>query len=293
MIGSCDPSSFPQTNYFLSSYPIRLLTMVTTEKNYTSQAIPSTEARFFFSQKPDKKEVTPKISVVILAYRSGEGIRNFIESMIQSLETNEPDWEIILVANHFVDDGAPTPRIVNEIAQCHPRIRTVTRIKEGMMGWDMKSGLEAATGRILAVIDGDGQMPFENVIDVYRKLRDEDLDLVKTFRTQRSDGLYRKTISVVYNIIFNILFPGLKSRDINSKPKIITREVYDRMNLKSNGWFIDAEIMIQAGKMNLKIGEIPTVFHRIDFRPSFIKFRSVWEFFVNLLWYRFFNRPMI
>ena len=182
---------------------------------------------------------------------------------------------------------------MSEIAQGHPRIRAVTRIKEGMMGWDMKSGLEAATGRVLAVIDGDGQMPFENVIDVYRKLRDEDLDLVKTFRTQRSDGLYRKTISVVYNIIFNILFPGLKSREINSKPKIITREVYDRMNLRSNGWFIDAEIMIQAGKMNLKIGEIPTVFHRIDFRPSFIKFRSVWEFFVNLLWYRFFNRPMI
>ena len=267
--------------------------MVTTEKNYTSQAIPSKEARFFFSKKPDKKKVTPKISVVILAYRSGEGIRNFIKSMIQSLETNEPDWEIILVANHFVDDGDLTPCIVNEIAQSHPRIRTVTRIKEGMMGWDMKSGLEAATGRILAVIDGDGQMPFENVIDVYRKLRDEDLDLVKTFRTQRSDGLYRKTISVVYNIIFNILFPGLKSRDINSKPKIITREVYDRMNLKSNGWFIDAAIMIQAGKMDLKISEIPTVFHRIDFRPSFIKFRSVWEFFVNLLWYRFFNRPMI
>ena len=267
--------------------------METTEKDYECQTISSTEARFFFSQKPDKKEVTPKISVVILAYRSGEGIRNFIESMIQSLETNEPDWEIILVANHFVDDGDPTPRIVCEIAQGHPRIRTVTRIKEGMMGWDMKSGLEAATGRILAVIDGDGQMPFENVIDVYRKLRDEDLDLVKTFRTQRSDGLYRKTISVVYNIIFNILFPGLKSRDINSKPKIITREVYDRMNLKSNGWFIDAEIMIQAGKMNLKIGEIPTVFHRIDFRPSFIKFRSILEFFVNLLWYRFFNRPMI
>ena len=293
MIASCDPSIFPQTNYFLSSYLIRLLTMVTTEKNYTSQAIPSTEPRFFFSHKPDKKEVTPNISVVILAYRSGEGIRNFIESMVQSLETNEPNWEIVLVANHFVDDGDPTPRIVSEIAQDHPRIRTVTRIKEGMMGWDMKSGLEVATGRILAVIDGDGQMPFGNVIDVYKKLRDEGLDLVKTFRTERSDGLYRKTISVVYNVIFNILFPRLKSKDINSKPKIITREVYERMDLKSNGWFIDAEIMIQAGKMNLKIGEIPTVFHRIDFRPSFIKFGSILEFFVNLLWYRFFNRPMI
>mgnify|MGYP000201531256 CR=1 FL=1 len=54
----------------------------------------------------------------------------------------------------------------------------------------------------VAVIDGDGQMPFEDVIHVYRKLRDEDLDLVKTYRTERGDGFYRKTISIVYNIIF-------------------------------------------------------------------------------------------
>ena len=291
--GSHDSSSFTKTNYFFSSYLLGLLTMKTTDKNYKSQTIPFGEARFFLSQKPDVKKVSPEISVVILAYRSGEGIHSFIESMVQSLEKNEPDWEIILVANHFVDDGDPTPRIVNDIAQYHPRIQIVSRIKEGMMGWDMKSGLEAATGRYLAVIDGDGQMPFENVIDVYRKLRNEGLDLAKTFRTHRGDGLYRKTISVVYNIIFNVLFPGLNSRDINSKPKILTREVYEQMDLKSNGWFIDAEIMIQAKKMNLKIGEIPTVFHRMKFRPSFIKFRSVWEFFINLIWYRFFNRPII
>ena len=75
------------------------------------------------SQKPDVKKVSPEISVVILAYRSGEGIHSFIESMVQSLEKNEPDWEIIIVANHFVDDGDPTPRIVNDIAQYHPRIQ--------------------------------------------------------------------------------------------------------------------------------------------------------------------------
>jgi glycosyltransferase involved in cell wall biosynthesis len=267
--------------------------MEITEKNYKGQTIPFREDRFFLGQKPDVKKATPEISVVILAYRSGEGIHSFIESMIQSLEKNEPDWEIILVANHFVGDDDPTPRIVNDIAQYHPRVHIVSRIKEGMMGWDMKSGLEAATGRFLVVIDGDGQMPFENVIDVYRKLKNENLDLAKTFRTQRGDGLYRKTISIVYNIIFNVLFPGLNSRDINSKPKILTREVYEQMDLKSNGWFIDAEIMIQAKKMNLKIGEIPTVFHRMKYRPSFIKFRSIWEFFINLLWYRLFNRPII
>ena len=245
------------------------------------------------SQGIEEKDTTPGISVVILAYRSGEGIHDFVESMVQSLDKNEPSWEIILVGNHFVDDGDTTPCIVSEIALNHPRIHAVTRVKEGMMGWDMKSGLEAATGRTIAVIDGDGQMPFEDVIHVYKKLKDEGLDLIKTFRTRRGDGFYRKTISVVYNIIFNILFPALNCKDINSKPKIMTREVYNRMHLNSNGWFIDAEIMILARKMKLKIGEIPTVFLPINYRPSFVKFRSIWEFSVNLLWYRLFNRSKI
>ena len=134
---------------------------------------PSTQDNSFLSRDLDEKETVPGISVVILAYRSGKGIYAFVESIVRSLEENEPNWEIVLVGNHFVDDGDPTPCIVSEIARSHPRIRAVTRIKEGMMGWDMKSGLEAATGRTIAVIDGDGQMPFEDVIHVYRKLKGE------------------------------------------------------------------------------------------------------------------------
>jgi glycosyltransferase involved in cell wall biosynthesis len=267
--------------------------MVTIQKEHESLDKTLKQGQSFFNRDLGEKETVPGISVVILAYRSGKDIYSFVESIVRSLEEDEPNWEIVLVGNHFADDGDPTPCIVSEIAQSHPRIRAVTRIKNGMMGWDMKSGLEAATGRTIAVIDGDGQMPFEDVINVYQKLKGEGLDLVKTFRTQRGDGLYRKIISVAYNIIFNVLFPGLNCRDINSKPKIMTREVYNRMELNSNGWFIDAEIMIQAGKMNLKVGETPTIFHEINYRPSFVKFRSVLEFFVNLIWYRLFSKPKI
>ena len=66
----------------------------------------------------------------------------------------------------------------------------------------------------------------------------------------------------------------------------MTREVYEKMNLESDGWFIDAEIMIQARRMKLKIGEVDTVFHNIDSRPSFVKPLSILEFMGNLLRYR-------
>ena len=229
---------------------------------------------------------TPNLSVVVLAYRSGETLREFVDSLVYLLDREEPEWELVLVANHFSDDGDKTPEIAKQIAQSNVRIKAITRVKKGMMGWDMRSGLEATTGKTLAVIDGDGQMPCEDVVRVYRKLINENLELAKTYRFNRDDGAYRKTISIIYNMVFKFLFPGLMSRDINSKPKVMTREVYRQMDLRSDGWFVDAEIMILARRMKLKIGELETGFRCLRDRLSFVKPSSIFEFLANLVWYR-------
>ena len=73
---------------------------------------------------------------------------------------------------------------------------------------------------------------------------------------------------------------------MNSKPKIMTREFYEKISLESNGWFIDAEIMILARRLGIKIGETETVFHSMDARPSFVKPLSILEFLGNLLTFR-------
>jgi len=229
---------------------------------------------------------SPDISVVVLAYRSASTIEGFVAPLVTSLEEEKIDWEIILVGNYFEGAGDQTPEVVQRISDRNPRIKTVVKVKEGMMGWDMKSGLQAATGKKMAVIDGDGQMPCTDVIRVYNLMIKKGYDLVKTVRIKRSDGLYRMSISTVYNLLFKVMFPGINAWDINSKPKIITRELYQKMNLESNGWFIDAEIMIIARRLKMGIGEIETTFHSIDSRPSFVKPLALLDFLVNLIWYR-------
>ena len=228
----------------------------------------------------------PEISVVVLAYRSAETITDFVESLVESLEQESLHWEIILVGNYFEGKGDQTPDVINEIAARETRIKVVAKIKKGMMGWDMKTGLQAATGKTIAIIDGDGQMPSGDVVRVYNEMKEKELDFAKTYRSKRNDGSYRKLISVVYNYLFKIMFPGVKAWDMNSKPKIMTREFYDKLKLESNGWFIDAEIMIMARRLNIKMGEIETVFHSMDSRPSFVKPLSILEFLFNLFVYR-------
>ena len=229
---------------------------------------------------------TPEISVVVLAYRSATTITSFVDSLVESLEKEKLLWEIVLVGNYIEGVLDKTPEVVKSIAARDSRIKVVAEIKKGMMGWDMKSGLQVATGRTLAVIDGDGQMPSSDVIRVYQLMKTNGLDFAKTYRAKRNDGSYRRLISVVYNILFKLLFPGINAWDMNSKPKIMTREFYEKVHLESDGWFIDAEIMIFVRRLRAKVGEIETEFLSMDSRPSFVKPLSILEFLVNLFWYR-------
>ncbi len=114
-----------------------------------------------------------------------------------------------------------------------------------------------------------------------------EFDLVKTYRTTRADGWKRVLLSTAYNAIFRTLFPSLRARDINAKPKILSRAAYEKMDLSSDGWFVDAEIMIEALRHSMKIGEIPTEFRRLDRRSSFVSVGAIFEFLTNLLRFRF------
>ena len=146
----------------------------------------------------------PELSVVVLAYRSADTIENFLKSLVHSLEEEKLMWEIILVGNYFEGTGDRTPEVVRKIAAEDSRITAVAEVKNGMMGWDMKTGFQVASGKTLAVIDGDGQMPSGDVIRVYQLMVKDGLDLAKTYRAKRDDGYYRKLISLVYNVLFRI-----------------------------------------------------------------------------------------
>ena len=225
----------------------------------------------------------PELSVVVLGYQAGIKLKSFVLELVGLLEKDKIDYQIILVGNYWPNLDDITPQVVKELAQSNLRIKPIIEPKQGMMGWDMRSGLKAANGRFISIIDGDGQMPAQDVIKVYNKIKIENLDFVKTYRKERFDNLWRRIISVFYNLIFKILFPGLKVKDINSKPKVFSSELYRKLNLISNDWFTDTEMTIQLRRLKIKIAEIPTVFNQIEGRCSFVKFSTIFEFVKNLI----------
>lgn len=225
-------------------------------------------------------------SLVVLCYRSGRSVIPLIEQLHHMLSLFYFRWEIILVGNFVEGSDDETPQVVTELSTRFPEISAVVLPKQGMMGWDMRTGLNAAKGEYLGVIDGDGQFPLESIVACLLKIESEHLDFVKTYRVSREDGLFRWAISKIYNFIFRILF-HTHLRDINSKPKILKKAVFDRMALKSDDWFVDAEIILRALELGLKVGEIPVHFCANSERRSFVKLGAILEFSRNLWNYRF------
>ena len=228
-----------------------------------------------------------ELSVVVLCYHSENIIEKFVEQLISELTELNVIYELVLVANYDKNSVDNTPVLAAQLAQKYNSIKVLAHEKEGGMGWDMRSGLSAATGKYIAVIDGDAQMPASDIPIVYGVIKFGKYDLVKTYRAKRYDGFVRTFLSDMYNILFRLFFsPSFPVRDINSKPKIFTKTAYQKMNLRSNDWFTDAEIMIQAFSQQLKIAEISTVFYKNERKTSFVGFKTVWEFMFNLLKYR-------
>lgn len=163
----------------------------------------------------------PDLSVVILCYHAGDSARQFTANIIKMLESSGiNNYELVLVGN-YSDQSDITPRVVADIASKNNKIKYVAKKKRGMMGWDMKSGLAIAKGNYIAVIDGDGQMPIEDLIRVYQKIHNGVFDLVKTFRIERGDSVWRKIISFFYNLFFRLLFPWAWSQRHKFKAKNI------------------------------------------------------------------------
>ena len=58
------------------------------------------------------------------------------------------------------------------------------------------------------------------------------------------------------------------------------------MRLRANGWFIDAEIMLQAIELELTVGSVAVVWRRNTKRPSYINWSTLLEFAWQMMAYR-------
>lgn len=233
----------------------------------------------------------PELSVIVLCYRAQEGLRLVVEPLHDELQASGVPYELVLVANYW--DGATdrTPREAESFAAEHPNVVVVARPKAGAMGWDLRSGLDTARGEYLVYLDGDGQVPTETALQVFRRLKETGAEVAKGRRHVRDDGSVRTLTSLGFNALFRLLFRTRGLWDVNGQPKGLTRSAHRRLDLRTDDWFTDAEILLKARELGLRVVEVPVHFHPRRAGGSNVGLGTVWEFVVNMIRWRLGRHP--
>lgn len=232
----------------------------------------------------------PALSAIVLGYRAEDALKPLADGLHADLTASGIDFELVLVANYDGPRPDRTAAVASEFAGAHENVVVVAEPKLGAMGWDMRSGLDAANGDFLVVIDGDGQNPTHDVLRAYELREGSGADVVKGRRSSRADGFARVAISLVYNVAFTVMFGARGIWDVNGKPKGMTREALGRMRLEADDWFIDAEIVLEARRCGLVLAEFPVRFEENTERASFVGWKTVAEFVRNMFARRFSGR---
>ena len=92
------------------------------------------------------------LSVVVPAYNEQEVIGECLRRLVAQ---GDAITEIVVVDNNSTDDGMA---VVAEMARTYPYIRTITESQQGLV-YARNSGIDAATGDLVARIDADTRVP--------------------------------------------------------------------------------------------------------------------------------------
>ncbi len=220
----------------------------------------------------------PEFSIVIPLYNEEAVVGRSVEELLEALEgAFAGRYELILVVNGSTDR---TGAICEGLAWEFSQLKMVRAPVNLGYGGGILTGLAHARGAYCGFTCGDRQVAPDALVQVMREMATGHYDLVKTYRVVRGDGLGRRIQSMAYNWLFQRLF-RISCRDINAMPKLMRRQVYEQLALVSTDWFIDAEMMIKAERIGLRVKEVPVIYLRRRGGASAVRLSTVFEFLQN------------
>jgi glycosyltransferase involved in cell wall biosynthesis len=191
------------------------------------------------------------LSLVVPIFNEEKMIDELVNRTISALESFITDYELI-----FVDDGS-TDQSLSKILlwqQKNRKIKALSLSKNFGHQAAYTAGLEYAKGDLVAMMDGDLQDPPELLTEMFRKITEEDYDIVSGKKTGRKG----KRSRVFYAILFHLFF-----RNISEIKNMENSGNYSMMKREA----VDALLMMKE-----KVRYLPGLRTFIGFRQGYVEF---------------------
>lgn len=199
--------------------------------------------------------MTPGLTFVFPAYNEAAGLEHTVTVAIETGDELVKSGDIVSFDIVVVDDASTdaTGSIADAIAAGEPRVCVVHHAHNRGLGGALRSGFAAARGDVVLYTDADLPFDLSELGTALRLMRQQRADIVAAYRHHRmGEGLRRSVYSYGYNSLVHVAL-GLRCRDVNFAAKVVSRRVLDEVELRSEGSFVDVELLSKAARQGFRI----------------------------------------
>ena len=191
--------------------------------------------------------------------------------------------QLVIVNDGSIDN---TRNILNQIAEKNNTSLLITVLHHEHnlgKGAAIKTGLTKVLGKYVMVQDADLEYSPDEIKYLFNEAEKIKNGIVFGTRSHhKKKGYLLAQLGNWYlNVMFNLLF-GYKLTDSYTCYKLIPRTIWQKMNLKSNGFEIDAELLAKLGVNGYQIKEVPISYFPRKYSEGkkikwFDLFKATWE----------------
>ncbi|MDQ0563632.1 glycosyltransferase involved in cell wall biosynthesis [Rhizobium mesoamericanum] len=228
-----------------------------------------------------------ELSLVVPVFNEEESVGPLVGRICSAMAGYSDRWELILV-----DDGSTDATLANarkHIGREGLTLRIVELQRNFGQTAAMQAGIDAATGRLIATMDGDLQNDPKDIPSMVAELERRQLDLLVGWRKNRQDGLLlRKIPSWCANYLIGRI-TGVKLHDYGCSLKIYRASIIKQVKLMGEMHrFIPAWV---AGVVpSSRIGEMVVTHHARQHGQSKYGISRTFRVILDLLSVMFFMR---
>ncbi len=205
-------------------------------------------------------ETPPLVTVLMPCLNEAETLADCIEEAWEGLRNAGLDGEVVVADNGSVDGS-------QEIARVHGA--RVVHVAEKGYGHALREGMTAARGRYILMGDSDKSYDFREVGTFVSRLQ-AGADVVMGCRMPAGGGrIERGAMPWKHRWIGNPaltfigrLFFRCPVHDFHCGLRALTKEAFERMDLRTGGMEFASEMVIKASMCGLRVEEVPVVLRK-------------------------------
>ncbi len=162
------------------------------------------------------------ISVVIPLFNEDESLPELTSWIAKVMQDNNFSYELL-----FIDDGSTDNSwaVIEELKLQFPFVRAIKFRRNYGKSAALNVAFEAAAGDVVITMDADLQDSPDEIPELYRRIREEKLDLISGWKAKRYDPLSKTIPTKIYNAATRRM-SGIKNlHDFNCGLKAYRKEV--------------------------------------------------------------------